>query len=109
MSAIRLSCWYAPADSAARLLFCVRREELELFCEALSSMHAAHTGGAKLTDNDTDAFIRMEMEPNGHLAVIGQVGGTDNDHFTKFRFRTDQTAIPGFVYQIRSLLTMGYA
>lgn len=84
--------------------FCVRREQLEKMCADLTNMHLALSGTTKLDDNDSDAFIEFEIEPNGRLNVIGQVGGTHEDHFVKFEFQTDQTCIHSFVEDFKSLL-----
>jgi hypothetical protein len=84
--------------------FCVRRDQLEKMCADLTNMHLAISGTAILDDNDSDGFIEFEIEPNGGLNVSGQVGGTHEDHFVKFKFQTDQTCIPQFVQDFKSLL-----
>lgn len=84
--------------------FCVRREQLERMCADLTKMHLQLSGTTKLNDNDSDAFVEFEVESTGWLNVHGQVGGTHEDHFVKFRFRTDQTCIPVFVQDFKVLL-----
>lgn len=68
--------------------FCVRRDQIEKMCADLINMHLTLTGKTKFDDNDSDAFVGFEIEPNGRLNVSGQVGGTHEDHFVKFRFLT---------------------
>lgn len=84
--------------------FCVRRDEIEKMCADLTSMRLALSGKTKLEDNDSDAFIEFEIESNGRLNVSGQIGGTHEDHFVKFKFQTDQTCISSFVEDFKSLL-----
>lgn len=84
--------------------FCVRREQLEKMCVDLTSMHLRLSRTTKLEDNDSDAFVEFQIEPNGQLNVIGQIGGTHEDHFVKFKFQTDQTCIPRFVQDFNFLL-----
>lgn len=84
--------------------FCVRREQLEEMCVDLTKMQRVLTGTTKLNDNDSDAFVEFIIESNGRLNIIGQVGGTFEDHFLKFKFRTDQTCITGFVENFKALL-----
>lgn len=84
--------------------FCVRREQLEKMCADLTKMHLQLSGTTKLEDNDSNAFIEFEFESFGWLFVSGQVGGTHEDHFVKFKFRTDQTCIPIFVQDFKTLL-----
>ena len=88
--------------------FCVTRDELEKMCSDLTNMHLKISGKTKLDDNDSDGFVEFEMEPNGRLNVSGQVGGTHEDHFVKFKFQTDQTCIPPFVEDFKSLLKYQY-
>jgi len=84
--------------------FCVRRDQLEKLCADLIKMRTDLKGSTKLEDNDSDACIELIIEPNGQLIVCGQVGGTHEDHFVKFKFKTDQTCIPPFVQDFKSLL-----
>lgn len=84
--------------------FCVRIDEIEALCNDLTKMHSSLLGSAKLTDNDSDGFVEFTISENGHLQVCGQVGGSHEDHFVKFEFRTDQTCIPQFVDDFKKLL-----
>lgn len=84
--------------------FCVRREQLERMCAELTKMHLELSGTTKLEDNDSNAFVEFEIVSTGWLNVLGQVGGTHEDHFVKFRFRTDQSCIPIFVQDFKFLL-----
>src|SRR5829696_1182223 len=79
------------SDFSGTSHFCVRDDEIEAFCDALMKMHASLSGSALLSDNDSDGLVRLEMQENGHLKVSGQVGGSHEDHFMNFAFRTDQT------------------
>jgi hypothetical protein len=84
--------------------FCLRIGEIEAFCETLMKMHTSLSGAVRLDDNDSDSFIKIEMEHDGHLKVSGQVGDSHNDHFMKFAFLTDQTCIPQLVADLTILL-----
>jgi len=84
--------------------FCVRRDQLEKMCADLTNMHLTLSGTTHLEDNDSDGFVKFEIESNGRLKVMGQVGGTHEDHFVKFKFQTDQTVIPLFVQDFKLLL-----
>ena len=88
--------------------FCVRRDQLEIMCVDLTTMHSALSGTTMLDDNDSDGFVQFEIEANGRLNVSGQVGGSHEDHFMKFKFHADQTCIPQFVQDIKSLLKNKY-
>lgn len=84
--------------------FCVRREQLEKLCAELTQMHTSLAGSTVLEDNDSDAFVAFEIKENGHLYIWGQVGGTHEDHFVRFNFRTDQTGMISFVNDFKVLL-----
>lgn len=84
--------------------FCVRCEQIEKMCVDLTNMHSTLSGNTCIDDNDSDAFVAFEIESNGRLNVLGQVGGTHEEYFLKFNFQTDQTCIPTFVNDFKSLL-----
>jgi len=84
--------------------FCVRRNQLEKMCADLTNMNLTSSGKTLLDDNDSDAFVEFEIEPNGRINVRGQVGGTHEDHSVKFNFQTDQTCIAPFVADFKFLL-----
>jgi len=84
---------------------CVRRDEIQVLCNDLSKMHSALKGTARLDDNDSDAFIEFNIEANGRLNINGQVGGSHEEIFLKFKFGSDQTRIPKFVQDFKLLLS----
>lgn len=84
--------------------FCVRKDQIEMMCNDLIGMHSKLHGNTRLEDNDSDAFVEFEIEAYGRLNVCGQVGGTHEEHFVKFKFQTDQTCIIDFVNDFMSLL-----
>ncbi len=84
--------------------FCVRRDQIEKMCTDLTNMHSRLSGTTILDDNDSDGFVEFEIEPNGRLNVNGQVGGTHEDHYMKFKFQTDHTCILQFVQDFDTLL-----
>lgn len=84
--------------------FCVRVDQIEKMCSDLTKMHLTLSGKTVLYDNDSDGFVEFEIESNGRLNVIGQVGGSHEEHFVKFKFHTDQTCINSFVEDFKSLL-----
>ena len=88
--------------------FCVRRNEIESFCTSLSEIYSALAGSAILCDNDSDGFVKFDMEYDGHLTVSGQVGGSNEDHSLRFKFLTDQTCIPKFTQDFKKLLVNQY-
>ena len=88
--------------------FCVRREQLEKLCSDLTNIHLTLSGVTILEDNDSGGFVKFDIEQNGQVYVSGQVGGTHEDHFVKFKFQTDQTCIPQFVQDFKSLLKYEY-
>ena len=84
--------------------FCVRKDEIETFCNELVEIHSSLSGSSTLHDNDSDSFVEFTISGNGHLQVRGRVGGSHECHFIEFEFRTDQTCIPKFVDDFRKLL-----
>ncbi len=88
--------------------FCVKRDQLAKMCADLINMQLTLSGTTILEDNDSDGFVEFEIESYGRLNVSGQVGGTHEDHFVKFKFRTDQNCISQFVQDFNTLLKYKY-
>lgn len=84
--------------------FCLRCDQLEKMCADLTNMQLTLSGTTILDDNDSDGFVEFEIDPNGRLNVSGQVGGTYEHHYMKFKFQTDQTCISQFVQDFYTLL-----
>ena len=84
--------------------FCVRTDEIETFCGALLKIHDSLSGSTRLSDNDSDGFVKFEMEESRHLLVSGQVGGSHEDHFLRFKFSSDHTCLLPFVADFKTLL-----
>lgn len=84
--------------------FCVRRDQLEKMCADLKRMHLTLVGSTILEDNDSDASLNFEMQSFGQVLVFGQVGGSHEDQYLKFSFKTDQTCIEPFLSDFQKLL-----
>lgn len=92
------------AGFSATSHFCLRCDQLEKMCADLTNMQLTLSGTTILDDNDSDGFVEFEIDPNGRLNVSGQVGGTYEHHYMKFKFQTDQTCISQFVQDFYTLL-----
>lgn len=84
--------------------FCVRREQIEKLCSDLTEMKERLSGNTKLEDNDSDASVCFQIENLGQVWVFGQVGGSHEDNYVKFKFQTDQTCIEPLIEDFHKLL-----
>ena len=84
--------------------FCVRREQIEKLCADLTEMKERLSGNTKLEDNDSDASVNFQIENLGQVWVFGQVGGSHEDNYVKFKFQTDQTCIEPLIEDFHKLL-----
>ena len=84
--------------------FCVRRDQIEKMCSDLTTMKQAMSGNTTLEDNDSDASINFQIKPYGQLIVYGQIGGSHEENYLKFRFQTDQTCIDPLLTDFYRLL-----
>ena len=81
-----------------------RIEQLDKLCSDLATMNKVLSGNTILEDNDSDANVGFQLKQHGQLIVYGQIGGSHEDHFLKFKFQTDQTCIEPFVNDFHNLL-----
>ena len=84
--------------------FCVRKDQIEKLCSDLTEMKDRLSGNTILEDNDSDASISFQIERNGEVFVFGQVGGSHEDNYVKFKFQTDQTCIEQLIEDFHKLL-----
>ena len=84
--------------------FCVRREQIEKLCADLTEMKERLSGNTKLEDNDSDASVSFQIENLGQVWVFGQVGGSHEDNYVKFKFQTDQSCIEPLIEDFHKLL-----
>ena len=85
--------------------FCILDSELESFSSDLHSMYSSLSGGARLTDCDSDGFLQFTASKNGHVSVVGQIGSSSSTHSIRFEFMTDQTCLLPFSQALKDLLT----
>jgi hypothetical protein len=84
--------------------FCVRSEQIEQMCSDLKNMKQSFSGKTTLEDNDSDASVNFQINPNGEVIVYGQVGGSHEDNYLKFSFQTDQIYLEPFLTDFHRLL-----
>lgn len=86
--------------------FCSNKRDIDAFCTQMTDMYNTLKGEAILYDYDSDNYLKFEMHYNGSLTLSGQLGGSHNEHFVKFSFDTDQTAIPSFIGHLNKLFAL---
>ncbi len=84
--------------------FCVRRDQIEKICSDLTTMKHSLFGNTILEDNDSDASVNFQIQSNGHVLVYGQVGGSHEENYLKFKFQTHQNCIEPLVTDFHKLL-----
>jgi hypothetical protein len=76
-----------------------------LECKDLDNMLKSLSGTAKLEDNDSDGFIDFGINRIGEVFINGQLGGTFEDNYLKYKFSTDKIAIAQFICELKRLLS----
>jgi hypothetical protein len=90
-------------DFAGSSNFCISKEKIVSIVETLSNMNKDLTGSCELRDYDSDAYIKIEMLKLGHLCIYGQIGGSHQDQFLKFKLTSDQTILNNFIYVFKKI------
>jgi len=83
--------------------FCISKEALLSIFEKLTKMHKELKGCCEINDSDSDAYITFDMDKFGHMSVYGQIGGSHEDHFMKFKYSTDQTVLEKIIQLFKEL------
>lgn len=96
--------WVKSGSFSGASHFCLPKEVIKLSIEKLTKMNNELTGCCEIADNDSDAYITFSMDKFGHMIVSGQIGGSQEEHFMKFRYNTDQTIIDKLVKLLTVLL-----
>jgi len=77
--------------------FCLSKDQIISAVKKLSEMHNKLVGYCILKDNDSDSYITFEMHKFGYINVFGQIGGSHEDHFMKFKYMIDQTILVNLI------------
>lgn len=78
--------------------FCIRIDEVDNLCFKLTSKMST-----KITNNDDDAYIEFFYTDNA-VFVSGQIGGTHQDNYLKFRFETSEKFVKDFAEKFLEIL-----
>ncbi len=84
--------------------FCLSKFKIEELLEHLLDFNNLNAGSYKINDFDSDSFINISATSKGRLAFDGQMGGSHNDHYMKFKFNTDQSIINQFIYSLKKII-----
>lgn len=84
--------------------FCISRDGVISIVNTLSGMYQKLNGNCDIRDCDSDAFITIEVDKYGHVYLFGQIGGSHEEHFMKFRFDTDQTLLKNLIDFLKVIL-----
>lgn len=90
-------------EFAGQSTYCVSKHEIDRFCSELSNMDRDINGHTIISDFDSDAYLEFEVERNGVLTIKGQIGGTHEYHFVKFKMDTDQTVLKEFIKDLKNI------
>ncbi len=86
------------------LIFVLEENKLKNYVLTLKEMKDRLSGNTNLEDNDSDANLCFQIERYGQVYVFGQVGGSYEDNYVKFKFQTDQTCIEPLIEDFLKLL-----
>ncbi|SHL04368.1 hypothetical protein [Desulforamulus aeronauticus] len=84
--------------------FCISKESIVSVVETLSKMHEQLSGYCEISDSDSDAHITVEMDKLGHMYMTGQIGGSHEEHYMKFKYITDQTVLINLIQILKAFL-----
>ena len=84
--------------------FCMPKTSIISLIDNLEKMYTKLKGRSQLTDSDSDAYVRFEMENLGHMSISGQIGGSHQDHYMKFAYTVDQTVLRYFIQVLKRIL-----
>ncbi|MFD2172163.1 hypothetical protein [Tumebacillus lipolyticus] len=90
---LTLNIQVRSGDFAGSSNFCISKENAILISRSLSDMHKKLMGSCAIEDYDSDAHLQIEVNSFGRVLVYGQIGGSHEDHYMKFKFISDQAAL----------------
>ncbi len=83
--------------------FCASLEKIKSTIQNLTIMYQTLKGECEMDDYDSDSFLKFELDKYGHLHISGQIGGTYDDHYMKFKFSSDQTVLEQLIRTLKSI------
>lgn len=80
------------------------RNDIEKIILELTSLINNRESVVKINDYESDSFLSLLTDSLGQVEVSGQVGGSYEDQYMKFKFQTDQTVIDPLIKDLESIL-----
>jgi len=93
-------------EFSGRCNFWILKEEITIVIKALSDMYELLSGSCRVEDCESDAYFVIETNRLGHICIFGQIGGSHQNQYLKFLYRTDQAALPEIISSFRKPLRM---
>ena len=83
--------------------FCIPLTTLDTVINTLSRMYNDLSGSCEIKDCDSDAFLIIKMRELGHMDIVGQIGGSHEDHSMRFKLATDQTVLANLIQVLKAM------
>jgi len=77
--------------------FCISKQELVKIIEYLNVANKELKGNVQISDSDSDSYINITVKNTGRLMIDGQIGGSFEDNYIKFKYESDQTIISNLI------------
>lgn len=85
--------------------FCISEEKITETIKILNKMHQELKGSCEIRDYDSDAYIVISICDNlGYAEIFGQIGGSHQDHYMKFKYIADQTILDNLIQIFKDAL-----
>lgn len=86
--------------------FCIEENELKEYIKTIDLLIKTLDGELEIRDSESDAFLKFAFEDVKNFYVIGQMGGSHEDNFMRFKFKADQTLLYGLKKNLLDYLEM---
>ncbi len=77
--------------------FCISNDILLSNMNVLNTMKDDLNGRVQFRDSESDSVVGIEMMQFGKAEVSGQIGGSHQEHYMRFKFESDQTILTGLI------------
>lgn len=81
--------------------FCISKESLTVTIETLSKLLNDLSGTCIINDYDSDSFLFFKIDQHGHVLSEGQIGGSHQDNFMRFKTCMDQTVLYNLIQLLK--------
>ena len=87
-------------DFCGSFVYYIEEPNIIEYVESLKELDENEVGNLRISDMDSDSYIKFEKMRYGHMMISGQLGSSFKENYLFFKFPADQTIITNLINRL---------